>query len=159
MHKRIILVGAAGSGKDFMRKKLESSGFKYAVSYTTRPAREGEVEGQDYFFLSNMQAAGMVARSEFFEYVNFNDWIYGTTNEQWWKDDVFIMTPTGISHIGVADRKQCLIIFIDIDIEIRRKRLNNRDMPGDSIERRILADEDDFKNFTNYDIRITNPDF
>jgi guanylate kinase len=101
----------------------------------------------------------MFARGEFFEYVKFNDWLYGTTNEQWWKDDVFIMTPTGISHIGVADRKQCLIIFIDIDIKTRHARLNNRNMPGDSMERRIQADEDDFKNFTNYDIRITNPDF
>jgi len=159
MHKRIILVGKAGSGKDYMRKKLESSGFKYAVSYTTRPAREGEIEGQDYFFLSNIQAADMIANGEFFEYVDFNNWLYGTTKEQWWKDDVFIMTPTGISHIGVADRKQCLIIFIDIDIETRRSRLNSRDMPGDSMSRRILADESDFKDFTNYDIRITNPDF
>jgi hypothetical protein len=32
-------------------------------------------------------------------------------------------------------------------------------MPGDSLERRIQADEEDFKDFTNYDIRITNPDF
>jgi len=159
MHKRIILVGKAGSGKDYMRKKLESRGFKYAVSYTTRPPREGEIEGQDYFFLSNMKAAGMVASGEFFEYVNFNDWLYGTTNEQWNKDDVFIMTPSGISHIGPDDRKKCLIIFIDINVKTRRKRLNNRDMPGDSLERRIQADEEDFKDFTNYDIRITNPDF
>jgi guanylate kinase len=159
MHKRIILCGHAGSGKDYMRKKLESKGFKYAVSYTTRPPREAEVHGQDYFFLSDMQAIGMTTRAEFFEHVNFNGWLYGTTNEQWNNDDVFIMTPTGISHIGHDDRKQCLIIFVDIDIETRRKRLNNRDMPGDSIERRIQADEDDFKNFTNYDVRITNPDF
>ena len=32
-------------------------------------------------------------------------------------------------------------------------------MPGDSLERRIEADEKDFQNFTNYDIRISNPDF
>lgn len=162
MNKRIILVGKAGSGKDFMRKKLESRNFKYAVSYTTRPAREGEVHGRDYFFITEEQAKKMIDNYEFFEYVMFNGWLYGTTLSQWSQadgDDVFIMTPTGLSHIGEEDRKDCLVIFVDIDINVRRERLMQRDMPGDSIERRIQADEDDFHSFTNFDIRITNPDF
>jgi len=49
-HKRTVLVGKAASGKDHFRKVLENKGFKYAVSYTTRPPRTGEVEGKDYFF-------------------------------------------------------------------------------------------------------------
>ena len=162
MNKRIILVGKAGSGKDFMRKKLESRNFKYAVSYTTRPAREGEVHGRDYFFITEELAKKMIDNYEFFEYVMFNGWLYGTTLSQWSQadgDDVFIMTPTGLSHIGEEDRKDCLVIFVDIDINVRRERLMQRDMPGDSIERRIQADEDDFHSFTNFDIRITNPDF
>lgn len=162
MNKRIILVGKAGSGKDFMRKKLESRNFKYAVSYTTRPAREGEVHGRDYFFITEEQAKKMIDNYEFFEYVMFNGWLYGTTLSQWSQadgDDVFIMTPTGLSHVGEEDRKDCLVIFVDIDINVRRERLMQRDMPGDSIERRIQADEDDFHSFTNFDIRITNPDF
>lgn len=162
MNKRIILVGKAGSGKDYMRKKLESRNFKYAVSYTTRPPREGEVHGRDYFFISEEEAKKMVDNYEFFEYVLFNGWLYGTTLKQWSQadgDDVFIMTPTGLSHVGEEDRKDCLVIFVDISIDIRRERLMKRDMPGDSIERRIQADEDDFKDFTNYDIKITNPDF
>jgi hypothetical protein len=35
----------------------------------------------------------------------------------------------------------------------------SRNMPGDSVDRRIEADRKDFENFTNYNIRITNPDF
>jgi len=162
MNKRIILVGKAGSGKDFMRKKLESRNFKYAVSYTTRPPREGEVHGRDYFFITEEEAKKMIDNYKFFEYVMFNGWLYGTTLSQWSQadgDDVFIMTPTGLSHVGEQDRKDCLVIYVDIDIEVRRDRLMKRDMPGDSIERRIQADEDDFNGFTNYDIRITNPDF
>jgi hypothetical protein len=41
----------------------------------------------------------------------------------------------------------------------RIDRLTARVMPGDSIQRRIIADEEDFKDFNNYDIRITNDDF
>jgi hypothetical protein len=35
----------------------------------------------------------------------------------------------------------------------------DRDMPGDSVDRRLEADRKDFEGFTNYDIKITNHDF
>ena len=159
MHKRIILVGRAASGKDHIRKKFESRGFKYAVSYTTRPPREGEVDGQDYIFISPEKAQAMIKNEEFYEYVEFNGWIYGTTKDQFDEDDVFIMTPSGLAHVDEDSRKKSFVIFIDIDEEVRRQRMTARDMPGDSVERRLEADRKDFENFTNYDIRITNHDF
>lgn len=158
-HKRIILVGKAASGKDNLRKRLESKGFKYAVSYTTRPPREGEEEGVDYFFIEPDKAQEMIDNGNFYEYVEFNGWIYGTTKLQFWSDDLFIMTPKGISHIEPKDREKSFIIYLDIDKEIRKERLLQRDMPGDSLDRRIEADEIDFKDFVDYDLRITNPDF
>jgi guanylate kinase len=159
MHKRIILVGRAASGKDYLRKKLEAQGFRYAVSYTTRPPREGEIDGVDYIFISPTEAQEMIKNDEFYEYVEFNGWVYGTSRDQFDEDDVFIMTPTGLSHVDEDSRKKSFVIFIDIDEEIRRERMANRNMPGDSVDRRIEADRKDFENFTNYDIRITNPGF
>ena len=47
---KIILVGKGASGKDHLRKILEGRGFTYGISYTTRPPREGEIDGQDYYF-------------------------------------------------------------------------------------------------------------
>lgn len=158
-HKRIILVGKAASGKDHLRKKFESKGFKYAVSYTTRPPREGEVDGKDYIFISDETANKMVHDGLFYEYVYFNGWLYGTTNQQFYSDDLFIMTPAGISHIKPEDRLKSFIIYTDIEMSIRMTRLANRNMPGDSMDRRIKADELDFTNFNDYDLRITNPDF
>lgn len=159
MHKRIILVGRAASGKDHIRKKLEDRGFKYAVSYTTRPPREGEVDGKDYIFISEEVAQKMTQNDEFYEYVEFNGWLYGTSRLQFETDDVFIMTPTGLSHVDEVSRKQSFVIFIDIAEDVRRQRMIARDMPGDSVERRLEADRLDFENFSNYDIRITNHDF
>jgi dephospho-CoA kinase len=69
------------------------------------------------------------------------------------------MTPTGLSHIDEVSRKQSFVIFIDIAEDVRRQRMLARDMPGDSVERRLEADRLDFENFSNYDIRITNHDF
>lgn len=158
-HKRIILVGKAASGKDNLRKRFESRGFKYAVSYTTRPPREGEVYGKDYFFITDEEASKMVESNMFYEYVYFNGWLYGTTVQQFYNDDLFIMTPAGISHIKPEDRVSSFIIYIDIYLFIRKKRLADRMMPGDSMDRRIEADELDFMGFNDYDLRITNEDF
>ena len=159
MHKRIILVGRAASGKDHIRKKFEARGFRYAVSYTTRPPREGEVDGVDYIFISQEEAQEMIKNDDFYEYVEFNGWIYGTTCDQFDEDHVFIMTPSGLAHLDEDSRKKSFVIFIDIDEAVRRERMAIRNMPGDSVDRRIEADRKDFENFTNYDIRITNPDF
>ena len=158
-HKRIILVGKAASGKDNLRKRFESRGFKYAVSYTTRPPREGEVDGKDYFFITDEEASKMVESNMFYEYVYFNGWLYGTTVQQFYNDDLFIMTPAGISHIKPEDRVSSFIIYIDIYLFIRMKRLADRMMPGDTFTRRIEADELEFMEFIEYDLRIKNEDF
>ena len=49
---KVILVGKAAAGKDHMRKVMESRGFIYGISFTTRPPREGEIHGKDYYFLT-----------------------------------------------------------------------------------------------------------
>ena len=158
-HKRIILVGKAASGKDHLRKRFESRGFKYAVTHTTRPMREGEVNGEDYHFISEDDAKTLIESNFFYEYVIFNGWIYGTSNAEFYLKDLFIMTPEGVSKIKPEDRQTSFIIYVDIEMSIRMTRLANRDMPGDSMNRRIKADELDFMNFNDYDLRISNSDF
>lgn len=158
-HKRIILVGPGASGKDYMRKNLESRGFKYAVSYTTRPSRPNEVEGEDYFFISSQTCRAMQSGSAFYELIDFNGWSYGTTNEQFERDDIFIMTPTGLSHVSAEDRANSFVIYLDINETIRKERLEQRTMPGHSVEARLEADILLFEGFKDYDLKITNPDF
>lgn len=157
---RIILCGKAAAGKDHLRKILEGRGFKYGISYTTRPPRPGEIDGRDYYFLEENEFNNLIEQGFFYEYVTFNNWLYGTSKSQWYEtDDIFIMTPSGIGKLHAADRKHSFIIYIDIPIEIRRDRLRKRNDNNDSIERRLQADEKDFENFTDYDIRITDHNF
>jgi guanylate kinase len=157
---RMILVGKAAAGKDHLRKILEGRGFKYGVSYTTRPPRQGEIDGRDYYFLEENEFKTLIEQGFFYEHVTFNGWFYGTSKEQWFQtDDVFIMTPTGVGKLHAADRKHSFIIYIDVPVEIRRSRLSERNDNNDSIERRIQADERDFESFTDYDIRITDHNF
>lgn len=158
-NSRIILCGKAASGKDHLRKILEGRGFKYAVSYTTRPPRTGEVDGKDYFFIDEAEFRDLIEQNFFYEHVTFNGWYYGTSKEQWYEtDDVFIMTPSGINKIKTADRKHSFIIYIDVPIEIRRDRLSLRS-DADTVDRRLEADENDFKSFVDFDIKITDHNF
>jgi dephospho-CoA kinase len=51
------------------------------------------------------------------------------------------------------------VIYIDIDEDIRRQRLEQRNDNNDSIERRISADAEQFRNFSDFDCKITNDKF
>jgi guanylate kinase len=156
---RIILCGKAASGKDHLRKILEGRGFKYAVSFTTRPPRNGEVDGKDYFFIEESEFKDLIEQNFFYEHVAFNGWLYGTSKEQWYDtDDIFIMTPSGINKIKTSDRKHSFIIYIDVPMDIRRERLMMRN-DADLVDRRIIADESDFEGFNDFDIRITDHNF
>ncbi len=157
MNNKIVICGKGGSGKDYLRAKLVSKGYRANISYTTRPIREGEVPGVDYWYVDDNEFANMIHDNCFIEYQKFNGWMYGTTRQQFIINDVFIMTPTGVNSLSEKDRKGVLVIYLDIADNIRYNRLLARN-DGDA-ERRMNADNEDFKDFNNYDIRITNPNF
>lgn len=159
MKKRLIIVGKGGSGKDHMRKMLQDQGFRYCISHTTRPPRKEETNGDDYFFISLDSAIhDFILKDKFYEYVIFNEWLYGTSKEQFERSNLFIMTPSGISKMDQKDRDESLIVYLDIVEPIRKHRLSMR-RDADDVERRLKADESDFNDFKNFDERITDPFF
>lgn len=157
--KRLIIVGKGGSGKDHLRKILQDRGFKYCVSHTTRPPREGEVNGKDYHFIS-VDAANheFIRTGNFYEYVIFNGWIYCTSLSEFNSSNLFIMTPSGLLSMKPQDRKESIVLYLDIDEQTRRSRLSKRN-DADKLERRLEADYEDFKDFKDYDVSITDPFF
>jgi len=69
------------------------------------------------------------------------------------------MTPDEFSNINPELRKVCFVVYLDIDRIIREYRLFKRRDMNDSITRRLDADEEDFKDFKDYDLKITDPEF
>jgi guanylate kinase len=69
------------------------------------------------------------------------------------------MTPGEFENITPEVRKDCFVVYLDIDRSIRESRLFKRQDKNDSITRRLDADEIDFKDFKDYDLRITDPEF
>jgi guanylate kinase len=76
-----LIVGPSGSGKssviDLVRQTLPE--LHFPISATTRSARPGEVEGQDYYYLSDSDFDQKIAAGEFLEYANVHGHTrYGT---------------------------------------------------------------------------------
>ena len=67
-------------GKDAVRLDFlkECPTITSSVSATTRPIRPGEIDGVDYFFMSQPDFEAMVERDEFLEYTLYNQKSYGT---------------------------------------------------------------------------------
>ena len=158
LNKKILIVGKSASGKDYLIEFLQEKGLKRSVSYTTRPIRGNEINGVTYNYVTERKFEDMISQEELIEYHNFNGWYYGNTIVDFNEKDVFIKTIYGLKQIEEY-RNECFIIYIDIDIETRRQRLYGRKDSNDSIDRRIEADEKDFEDFSDFDMRVSNPDY
>jgi len=161
--EKIIILGHSGSGKDFLRKELINLGLKYSPKITTRPKRINEQDGLDYSYINNktfesLSNDGKIKYSEKF-IINEKDWWYGISEDNWNNNQIFIMTVGEFRQINEEDRKNCFVVYLNIDKETRKSRLNERMDNNDSIDRRIESDEKDFSNFTGYDLSITDPEF
>jgi guanylate kinase len=156
---KIIIVGPGASGKDYLRKKFEQKGWKYATTYTTRPIRKNEDNGSDYEYVDVDEFIKLAETDYFMEWCQFNGWYYGTPKHIWDSSNLFIMTPGGLSQIKEnVGLDNVFVLYLNPSEEIRYKRLSSRG-DADTPKRRIAADVIDFKDFSDYDMQITEANF
>lgn len=77
----IVLSGPSGVGKGTVRRAIferDDNEFQYSVSMTTRPMREGEVDGVDYYFRTKEEFEAMIEAGEMLEYAEYVGNYYGT---------------------------------------------------------------------------------
>ena len=158
MHSKIALVGAGASGKDFLRSKFQDRGFVYGVSSTTRPPRNGEENGVDYYFLTDEEFNEGIENELFVEWQEFNNWKYGLVKPEFERCDIMILNAEAVDLLEPEYRDRLFVIYTDIDRQVRLDRLNARG-DFDNPERRIAEDDKQFRNFSNFDCKITNEDF
>jgi len=155
--KKIILVGAGASGKDYFRQNFQKHlGLKFSLSCTTREPREGEIDGKDYKFIPKEMFESFIKFGNMLQYAEFNGEFYGTTKDDFNECDLFIMSPDGIAQMSPEDRKLCSVVFIFADAAVTYDRFLQRGFSELQIGQRLVADEKLFSGFNNYDYIIVN---
>tara|TARA_B100002019_G_C21054674_1_gene490964 strand:+ start:249 stop:722 length:474 start_codon:yes stop_codon:yes gene_type:complete len=156
---KLILVGKAAAGKDFLKNRLVAKNFKPGISCTTRLPRHNEENGVDYHFMTEEQFKAKLDSGEMLEHMIFNNWYYGLTKEEFEQADVMIMSKDGLDVLPEEYRARCMVIYLDPPRIDRIERLEYRNDPNDSIVRRMNTDDEQFANFRDYDLRVRNADF
>lgn len=163
--KILALFGKSASGKDTIQNYIVENYptlTNKVVSCTTRPPRQGEQEGIDYYFLNSEQFLQRVNNQDVLEYTTFRNWYYGTTIDQLDKSkiNVGVFNPGGIRHLLADPRLDVKAIYVQASGKIRLLRSLNREASPDCREicRRFLTDEEDFKDLSDieYDIWDNN---
>ena len=151
----IALFGKSSSGKDTILKYLKN---KYPtinsiIHCTTRPKRDYEKEGEDYFFLSYSDFTKKVINGDMIEAYSFNNWFYGTENKDI-KEDTLNIGVFNLESLKCLSQQDINIlpIYVEASDKIRLLRSLNREENPDCNEicRRFIADEKDF-NLNNLD--------
>ena len=91
MYKIVAFMGKAGAGKDTLLQEcltLAPGEFHEIVSCTTRPPREGEIDGINYHFLTSEEFAERLEDGRMIEATVFRDWCYGTSFENLNEDKI-----------------------------------------------------------------------
>lgn len=161
--KVIALMGKAGSGKDFILKHILAANPSYneLISCTTRPKRMGEVNGKNYYFISEDKFQELLDKDMMLEYGVFNSWYYGTSFDtlQPNRVNVGVFNPEGIrSLLKFQDLFDIHIYWIQAMPKTRMLRQLNREQNPDvnEIVRRYGADEADFANIDFEFISLIN---
>lgn len=156
--KILALFGKSASGKDTIQNWIVTNfpdQMHGIVSCTTRPPRDGEVDGQAYFFLSDEEFAAKVLDGSMLEATSFREWFYGTALDQLdsEKINVGVFNVTGIECILEDTRLEVVPVLIHAADETRLRRSLRREAFPDCKEicRRFLADEKDFDEMDDFD--------
>lgn len=102
-YKIAIIIGEAGSGKDTILRMVASANpnLNEIVSCTTRPKREGEVEGVNYYYLTEKQFLQKIKDNQMLEHTSFRKWFYGTSLDALMKNkiNIGVFNPGGVYNL------------------------------------------------------------
>ncbi len=162
-----VLSAPSGAGKSTLAKRLvaQISDLIFSVSYTTRSPREGEKNGQEYFFLEAAAFDQMVSQGGFVEWVKVYGNCYGTGKE-WIQEklDAGVDILLDIETIGAKNVRReipdaVMIFLLPPNTEALSNRLRGRGKDSESqIQLRLQYARHEMEEFEHYDYLIVNDD-
>lgn len=164
----IILSGPSGVGKGTVRELFMNDpqlNLSYSVSMTTRPKRQGERDGIDYFFVSKEDFLEAIKNDELLEYAEFVGNYYGTPQQ--YVEKLRNEGKNVVLEIEVEGAKQvtkkcpdALTIFIIPPslAELERRIRGRRSEPEEIIQKRLAKATKELELVSDYKYVVCNED-
>lgn len=157
----IGICGKSASGKDTTATRLVDEYIEMGipvnkvVSYTTRPPREGEIDGVDYHFVDLETFIDMQYDNKFIEHTKFRGWRYGTAFNSLRDDciNICVLNPAGMTKLQrlCPWSLKCELFYLKVPFYVRLKRSIKREHTFKwEFIRRAFADWEDFSGYDDY---------
>ena len=169
MNNFIIISAPSGSGKTTICKYLQKldSSINFSISCTTRQKRENEVEGKDYFFITNDEFEEKINDDKFIEWEQIHgNFYYGTLkstlDEAINKDKTILLeldVKGAMSVKNIYPSKTLSIFIVPPSLEELKIRLEKRGTDNNErIIKRLERLESELSYKTNFDYHVINDD-
>ena len=163
----VVLSGPSGAGKNSVMNAVFPTipNLKYSISVTTRPPREGEVDGVNYFFRTEEEFDRLIAENQLLEWATFVGHRYGTpknfVNEQIMNGSSVIMD-IDIQGAAQIRKKMPEAVFVFLlpptwD-ELRQRLVLRASDSEDVISQRLAKSQEEIGHIVEYDYFIINDD-
>lgn len=163
-----IVWSPSGGGKTSLVEALTSRDpyVRRSVSHTTRPPREGEINGREYHFVDRTTFEQMVENADFLEHAEVYGNLYGTS-QKWIKDtltsgyDVFLTIDwQGAEQVRRLFPSLVSVYILPPSLSALEQRLRNRQQDSaEVITNRLNAAKADLGHLGEFDYVIINDDF
>ncbi|NLB34653.1 MAG: guanylate kinase [Elusimicrobia bacterium] len=163
----IVVSAPSGTGKTTLCRKLMEveERARFSISVTSRAPRRGEVDGEDYIFLTEEEFLSQIDEGGFIEWARVHDHYYGTSRdfiEDNLKKGIYVILDIDVQG-GLQIKEKypdtILIFVMPPSLEELRNRLINRKQDTvEEIEKRINNSYDEVRRAPEYDYLIENKD-
>lgn len=163
----IVISGPSGVGKDSVIKTMKERDlpFHFVVTATTRPQRQAEIQGEDYFFVSSEKFTQMIENDELLEYAIVYGDYKGIPKEQVrqalasGKDVIMRIDVQGAATIRQISPQALLIFLTTQNEEEMIERLKQRKTETtDGLNKRIETAREELKRVHEFDYVVINRD-
>ena len=158
----------SGAGKTSLCRAITDSLEKLAhsVSHTTRKPRSGEIDGRDYYFVSQERFREMIQAGDFAEWAEVHENLYGTSRRvldvmvSKGRDVILDIDTQGAKQIREKYDTAVYIFIMPPSLDILEERLRNRKSDNeDEIRKRMQRSREEIRDYAMYDYLIVNRDF
>lgn len=161
----IVISGPSGAGKDSVINQMmqKREDLKLSISYTTRKPREGEINGKDYYFVSENEFMNIVEKGQMLEYAIYCGNYYGTpsfeTDKELEKGNNIILEieVQGAEQIIKKCPESVSVFMVPPSVGELRKRLLNRGLDApETVEKRVAEAKNEINLASHYNYIVIN---